>query len=847
MKGFSFRKNKVIGNTAVASLFKHFRQILDLNNQVLEMVADLERALGGEYIFDTAFLQSSVTGIIEKGRQVIYHLNSMTHDQYLTLYDQFTATSDHLTDILEGGAGPYGGLLVLPGEVLHRDLVHLAGAKGANLGETKNNLNLPTPPLFAISTTGYRSFMEENDLYSRIDEICTATNEPIEQASQIKELMDKACFPADVSAAIKENIKHLQKHMPAIKHYAVRSSAVGEDGERSFAGQFHSRLNVPASRIQSACKEVIQSRFSERLLRYIDRDATAEDTPMSVLVQPMIASRASGILYTRDPNNPSANVMIVSAIAGAGEAIVQGRASSDKFIISRKHPFSPLSSELKAHNSGAQPSHCYEESSFNPRLRQGSGVIGQEILQQLSEYGLLLEKRFEWPQDIEWCVDQDEQLWILQARPLALQIPASQYRPNYLSVSLQKMPVLLQGKGHVGQLGLATGPVVIVHEESETEHFPIGAIAVSHYASPRLAGIVERSAAIITDIGSPTGHLATIAREYRTPALFGAERATALLQAGQQITVDIEDRTIYAGHLDIPLDLPQGTVGIHTGNQEASILRRLLRLIAPLNLTNPASKEFTIKNCQTIHDFLRFCHEKAVTELIDFNSSGSVNVLPSAPVFKADIPLNIRLIDLGGGLTSSTGKHTSIDQIASLPLRSLLQGISNKALWDQTPAQFGARDFLTSLTKPLSMLTNPPSYSGQNIAIIAHNYCNLSLRLGYHFNIIDSYLSDDPDDNYIYFRFIGGFAERKKREQRAALIGQILTGLYFKIEQHGDLIQGKAKMLERDHLENILTHIGELVAFTRQLDVRMTDEETISQFYTDFFKRVRQSNPSKGH
>lgn len=842
-----FWKEKPLEGHVFGALFKHFRQILALNNQVLEMVADLERALGGEYIYDSAFLKSSVTGIIEKGRQVIYHLNSMTHDNYAELYDQFTAISDHLTDILAGGAGPYGGQLVLSTEMLHRDLVHLAGGKGASLGEIRNNLKLPSPPLFVLSVTGYRVLMEENDLFLRINQILGAITDPSERSARIDEIWQGIQLPSDLLAEIRRNLRAIKKMAPDIDHFAVRSSAVGEDGERSFAGQFQSILAVKGSDVPSACLAVIQSRFSERVLRYIDEKTRAEDTPMAVVVQPMITSLASGVLYTRDPNDPAADIMVISAIPGAGDGLVRGRVNADRFVVGRRHPFTLISSKLGVHQENSGSFQYNRTSSANDHLRRGSGVIDLTVIHELAEYALLLEKRFEWPQDIEWCLDGNGHVWILQSRPLALQSPADLGLPEQLATALKDLPVIISGRGHIGQLGMACGPVVHVSEDTPADTFPVGAIAVSHYASPRLAGVVEKAAAIITDIGSPTGHLATIAREYRTPALFGVEDATGMLPEGQVITVDVEERTISAGYLEIPPDLPRSKVEIHAGNPEASILRRLLRLIAPLNLTNPNGRNFNIESCQTIHDFLRFSHEKAVAELTNFQATGSMTVHSSAPVLEADIPLNIRLIDLGGGLLSSPAKRCTIKQISSLPLRFLLQGISNKSLWNQTPASFGARDFFSSLSRPISVLTNPPVYSGENIAIIAQNYCNLSLRLGYHFNIIDSYLSDDPDDNYIYFRFVGGFAEKEKRNKRAALIGQILTGLHFKIEQHGDLVQGKAKMLERGHLERILLHIGELVAFTRQLDVRMSDEEAISQFYEDFLKRIQAKDLVSGY
>ena len=151
---------------------------------------------------------------------------------------------------------------------------------------------------------------------------------------------------------------------------------------------------------------------------------------------------------------------------------------------------------------------------------------------------------------------------------------------------------------------------------------------------------------------------------------------------------------------------------------------------------------------------------------------------------------------------------------------------------------FGFKDLLSSMTRPLSALSHSPDYSGENLAIVAENYCNLSLRLGYHFNVIDAYLDEDPDDNYIYFRFVGGMADEQKRRRRIDLIAKILASLHFRTERQGDLLVGKVKMLAAEHMESILVRLGELVAFTRQLDVRMADDETVELLFSQFISRT---------
>ena len=822
-----------------AALFVHFRRIVTTNNRILELIADLERVLGGEYIFDRTFLKTSVSEIIDKGRQVIYHLNAMADDRYTGLYDRFTVTADHLADILAGGPGPYGPLLVLDWSILHRDLGHLAGNKGASLGEAANGLSLPVPTGFVVSTTGYRRFMEANNLFARIGEVVAGTDDRAQQAEAVARLFAEAEMPRDLAEAIDQALARIQTDEE--QRFVVRSSGVDEDGERSFAGQFLSLLDVPAQWVADACVHVMASRFLEHTFHYLGGEVEVEASPMAVVVQPMIESRASGVLYTRDPNSPASETMVLSAVAGHGGELASGRDSGDRFVFDRHHPFHLHSSHLAVCRTEERLAGIDIMARDERGLRRGCGVIGPGVIGQMAEYGLMLEKRFEYPQDIEWCQDHDGTLWILQSRPLLLHLtPDDTHSPAEFASELARLPVLLSGRGHICQLGLAGGPVVMVDEDTAVDSFPVGAIAVSHFASPRLAEIVRRSAAIISDVGCPTSHLATIAREYRTPALFGTGNATAVLREGMEVMVDVEAKTVYQGRVELPAGLTpaEGISPLPPRDKEASILRRLLRLIAPLNLSDPSSPAFTVENCLTIHDFLRFCHEKAVAELIDFHVSGRVKAGANAPVLALELPIRIRVLDIGGGIKTPGIREIPPDEVNSRPLIAILRGLMDQDFWSQEPVPFGMRDLLSGITRPL--LGNNPGYSGENLAIVSDQYCNLSLRLGYHFNIIDCYLSADSDDNYVYFRFAGGFAEPRKRRRRAEMIAQVLAGLYFKVEMKGDLVLGKVKMVEPEHMESILVHLGQLVAFTRQLDVKMADEEAVDTYFARFLEKIGQ-------
>lgn len=819
----------------LASVFNRFRHILFLNNRVLEKIAEMEKALGGEYIFDRTFLNQSVADLIERVREVICTLNAMADDRYADLFDRFTTISDHLTDILTGGPGPLGHLITLDWQEVHRDLDHLVGAKNANLGEIMNSAGLAVPDGFALTATAYQQFMNENDLYRQIRAVGSEDISIEAQAEKISSLFSRAKIPAQMAKAISASISRIEKDSGGPVKFAVRSSAVGEDGSRSFAGQFRSILNVPGPKVADACLQVMASRFSTHVMRYLGPEVEPDQVPMAVSVQVMVPAYTAGVTYSLDPNDPGSNTMFISAVPGSGAPLVSGMKEADQYSLGRQAPFPLFKSRIRAKQHGRE--NLFNNESFRG-LERGSSILTSPQLHRLAEAAMLLEKTFDGFQDIEWAITSAGLLVILQCRPLKM---AHKPAPpaEHLAEELRKTPVIMAGSGQVAQLGVAAGRVAVVSPDASPSDFPVNHIAVCRHASPQLSDIVRRAAAIITDIGSPTGHLATIAREYRTPALFGTGTATEVLSDGMEVTVDVEDKKIYAGIIPGLLSLKQSGEEPLADYPEMRILRRLLRLVAPLTLQNPAAPDFKAGNCRTFHDILRFCHEKAVETLITIHSAAeSGDRSERGKILTVPIPIRIRVIDLGGGARETGRKNFSAEDIESRPFNAVLRGMLNQEAWNREPVPFGFKDLMAGITSPMKIFSPGQNYTGENLAIIAENYCNLSLRLGYHFNVIDTYLAADPDDNYIYFRFIGGMAEEQKRSRRIELISRILSSLYFKTERQGDLLVGKAKMLSADHIEDILVNLGELIAFTRQLDVSMVDDSTVERLFAQFLNRT---------
>ncbi len=151
------------------------------------------------------------------------------------------------------------------------------------------------------------------------------------------------------------------------------------------------------------------------------------------------------------------------------------------------------------------------------------------------------------------------------------------------------------------------------------------------------------------------------------------------------------------------------------------------------------------------------------------------------------------------------------------------------------------RSFMSSLTRTFSSHLVSPRFVGQNLAVISGEYANINLRLGYHFNMIDAYIGEQINDNYAYFRFMGGVTDPPRRSRRARLIYETLARNNFNVDLRGDLVIGRIKKLDPQLMSKMLL-LGQLVGFTRQLDVKMTSDTQVGNFTKEFERLSKWKN-----
>jgi pyruvate,water dikinase len=276
---------------------------------------------------------------------------------------------------------------------------------------------------------------------------------------------------------------------------------------------------------------------------------------------------------------------------------------------------------------------------------------------------------------------------------------------------------------------------------------------------------------------------------------------------------------------------------------EYRLLRRVLKKITPLNLVDPHAKDFQPSACRSFHDITRFIHEKAVETLANLDYQHRLKDKPAGKKLKLDIPIDLTIIDISDGLTE-VGEDNGVtrEQIQSIPMKAFVDGLCAPGAWSREPMAVDFSSFMSSLTRTFDSHLVSPQQVGQNLAVISATYANINLRLGYHFNMIDAYIGEQINDNYAYFRFLGGVTDPQRRSRRAKLIYATLAHYDFNVDLRGDLVIGRIKRLRQQEMRSKMVLLGQLVGFTRQLDVMMTNDAQIEAFAKKFEQMLELNN-----
>ncbi len=810
-----------------------YKNLLLKNNELLDTLSEIEEGIETKTITLRSF-RSYIARIFDTAFGFIQSLNEMADNRYMYLYDVLERIRLDTEARLNEGPEKKIGDMVVPIEKITAEYFRDTGGKAGNLGEIRNILKLPVPRGFSITVRAYKNFMSFNHLEKKIDyllrPIDVSDARGIEEVSEeIQELIMKSTVPREIEDEI---YKEADKLGPQ-KGFSVRSSAVGEDGKVSFAGQFRSILNVEREGLVTAYKEVIASKYSMRALFYrLAKGIKDRDIPMSVLVLEMVDSRSSGVLYTLNPSYPEKDETILSSVWGQGQYAVSGRISPDMYVLDRRSKGEIISKTIAAKDIKLvlNPSGGVMEVPV-PQESRGIPSISDEEAGMLYDLSSMIEKHFGAPQDIEWAIDENGRILILQARPLHIKRVIPSAAPD---LYYEAQPVLSEGEP-AGR-GIASGRVYIIDRADHLPDFPAGAVLVARNTSNEFVKIMPSAAAIIIETGSRTSHLATVAREFNIPMIINTKNIIELLKNEAVVTVDAYTGRIYRGRIEGLLHRKPETVVSEEYISGEKIIKSVMKNITPLNLIEIKEVDVNPDEFRTIHDIIRYVHEVSVREMFSIGEltegEGSTQQLVSDR-----IPMLFYIIDLDGGVVEEAKFLRKIrpEHICSIPFNALWRGMTYEGVrWS------GAVDIdmggLASVMARSFVRTGVTEKGGKVYVILTDQYVNMSVKLAYHFTVFDAFCGESYINNYINFRFQGGGASAEGRYRRALFIQEILESLDFRVEIKGDMVIANIKGASRKETEYRLDILGRLLGCSRQLDMAISSMEAKDWYVRAFLE-----------
>ncbi len=839
--GLAPRINREEAMAAFTRRYASFKELLQSNADLAGILATLNATQRGERPLDVVQLR-------KEARRACYHcarmaacLNDMSKQRYAPLIAAVENISARIEkELTKHSRGDVTAMTLSLTEV-DASMAYSVGGKNANLGELRNMLDMPVPEGFAVTTRAASCMLlQENGALARKihDRLYAAdVDDPAslrDAGRDVENLIMDTPVPAKVSDALYNAWDQAFGDGPVLT--ALRSSALAEDGVQSFAGQYRSILGVTRASLLDAFKRVLCSLYSARAVSYrAENGYPLDGGGMAMCCLRMVNARAAGVAFSRHPVDLRSNNVLIQGLWGLGEMVVDGAAPPDQWQVSRAN--NRIMQETIIRKVSRMVLHTDDDGKVEsmvedvPEVWQDVPCLTHDQVRQIASMALELERHYQYPQDIEWAVDEDDQIILLQTRPIHINAATEENAAPALS----HMRPLISG-AEVAAKGVGCGPVMLAQPGEDLTHFPEGGVLVLPHTSSDAVVVMRRASAIIAETGSMTGHMASVCREFGVPTLLNIPGITSLLEPGQIVTVDALTGRIFAGEVPELLTLRLAPRPIKADTPTLALLRRVAPHIMPLHLIDPHADVFSPENCTTLHDIMRFAHEKSYSEMFLLSDIMSEGSMGAASRLAGPIPLDLYIIDLGGGLRNPEARSVLPDEVLSEPFRHVLGGMLNPAVQAHGPRPINMRGFMSVMGRSMAggHQAGGQRFGDRSYAIVSDKYLNFSSRVGYHYAILDSWCGDTISKNYIRFEFAGGAAGSVQRERRVRCIGLILSELGFTVDVVGDRIRARFQKYPRLELCSRLDQLGRLLIMTRQMDMLMVNEAAVAGYAAKF-------------
>ena len=401
------------------------------------------------------------------------------------------------------------------------------GGKGANLGELAR-AGFPVPDGFVITAQAYLAALDAAGVRERARLLFEAVKVDDSEhlrtsAVALRGLVKQAGVPISLQKLIVAQYRSLG----ASARVAVRSSATAEDtGGSSFAGMHETFTNVQGeSELIDKVLACWMSLWGERVISYRNSLAVRGEPAIAVVVQVMVDSDRSGVMFTADPTSDDRSLAVIEAAFGLGEVVVSGQVEPDTYVVSKQGP------RVRQVRIGNKTHKLVRGAEGTTRVELGSSDAAQRVLSdaellELARLAERVERHYKAPQDTEWAY-QGERLFLLQSRPITVLQGAPEPAQG---------TVLVTGMG--ASPGIASGAVRVLRSAAEGKLLRDGEVLVAAMTTPDWVPALRRASALVTDGGGMTCHAAIVSRELRIPCIVGTRLATQRLRDGELVTVD---------------------------------------------------------------------------------------------------------------------------------------------------------------------------------------------------------------------------------------------------------------------------------------------------------------------
>ncbi|MHA1758452.1 MAG: phosphoenolpyruvate synthase [Promethearchaeota archaeon] len=465
---------------------------------------------------------------------------------------------------------------------IRKEDVPLVGGKNASLGELLS-FGIPVPLGFAVTAKAFDYVLDNNfytikeeeltlreliarDIKRISDELKSDDIRAVEKVDKIcaniRYVIEQAKIPDSLADEILDAYRKLCERIGEETTFAVRSSATAEDlPDASFAGQQDTHLNISGEKeILEYILKDMASVFTTRATMYRERAGFDHfAVKLSVGVQEMAGGKsgvkASGVMFTEDPDSGNPNVVVIRGTWGLGELIVQGAEKGDEFIVFKHDPrkLRLIRRELvkKEKMMIFDPEKKIGTITIPvPKEKQRIYCLTNEEVIKLAEYAIRIRDHYGRRMDIEWAIGNNGKIYIVQARPETVHSQKGDVEEIFYLLEdpeeLQKQGLLVENDGTAIGRRIGYGKVKIIETINEAYLLEEGDILITEETNPDWTSYMQNLGGVITERGGPTCHAAIVSRELNIAAIVGASNIVQIMkekknQGIEHVTIDCSE------------------------------------------------------------------------------------------------------------------------------------------------------------------------------------------------------------------------------------------------------------------------------------------------------------------